>query len=230
MAKYEFLLLDADETLFDFARCERDALLDALRDAGITPNEEMIATYSEINDGFWKMLERGEIGKSELRVARFESFCRHYGFQVDVPRLAIGYTDALSTKGFLISGALEVCRELAAHCKLYIITNGIATVQRGRFEPSPLRELVQELFISEELGAEKPNSAYFEAVAAKIPNFDRKKALVVGDSLSSDMRGGVYAGIDTCWYNPKGKSAPADLPITYTVRTLEDLIPLVLGT
>lgn len=230
MAKYEFLLLDADETLFDFARCERDALLDALRDAGITPNEEMIATYSEINDGFWKMLERGEIGKSELRVARFESFCRHYGFQVDVPRLAVGYTDALSTKGFLISGALEVCRELAAHCKLYIITNGIATVQRGRFEPSPLRELVQELFISEELGAEKPNSAYFEAVAAKIPNFDRKKALVVGDSLSSDMRGGVYAGIDTCWYNPKGKSAPADLPITYTVRTLEDLIPLVLGT
>lgn len=230
MAKYEFLLLDADETLFDFARCERDALLDALRDAGITPNEEMIATYSEINDGFWKMLERGKIGKSELRVARFESFCRHYGFQVDVPRLAIGYTDALSTKGFLISGALEVCRELAAHCKLYIITNGIATVQRGRFEPSPLRELVQELFISEELGAEKPNSAYFEAVAAKIPNFDRKKALVVGDSPSSDMRGGVYAGIDTCWYNPKGKSAPADLPITYTVRTLEDLIPLVLGT
>lgn len=229
MAKYEFLLLDADETLFDFTRCEREALCDALRATGITPDEQMIAAYSKINDGYWKMLERGEIDKVTLRVARFEAFCRHYGFGVDVSRLAVGYTDALATKGYLISGALEVCRTLSAHCKLYIITNGIATVQRGRFEPSPLRAFVQELFISEELGAEKPHSAYFDAVAAGIPDFDRKKALVVGDSLSSDMRGGANAGIDTCWFNPKGKKAPADLSITYTISTLEELVPLVLG-
>ncbi len=230
MAKYEFLLLDADETLLDFPRAEREALCDALRAAGITPDEEMITTYSKINDRFWKMLERGEIGKSELRVARFDAFCRHYGFDTDVAHLAKGYTDALATKGYLIPHALEVCRTLAAHCKLYIITNGIASVQRGRFEPSPLREFVQALFISEEIGAEKPHPAYFDAVAAKIPDFDRKKALVVGDSISSDMRGGVMAGIDTCWFNPKGKSAPADLPITYTIGTLEALVPLVLGT
>ncbi len=229
VAKYEFLLLDADGTLFDFLRCEREALCDALRAAGIDPTDERIAKYSEINDGYWKMLERGEIGKAELRVARFETFCRHYGFRTDVQRLAIGYTDALSTNGFLISGALEVCRSLAAHCKLYIVTNGIATVQRGRFEPSPLREFIRELFISEELGAEKPSIVYFDAVAARIPDFDRKKALVVGDSLSSDMRGGANAGIDTCWYNPRGKAAPDDLPITYEIRALEELIPLVLG-
>ena len=229
MAKYEFLLLDADETLFDFARCEHDALCDALCEVGIEPNEEIIATYSVINDRFWKMLERGEIEKSELRVARFAEFCRHYGFQVDVPRLATGYTDALSTKGYLIPGALEACRELAKYCKLYIITNGIATVQRGRFEPSPLREFVQELFMSEEIGAEKPSSLYFDTGAARIPHFDRKKALVVGDSLSSDMRGGVKAGMDTCWFNPKAKTAPADLPITYTIAAPEELIPLVLG-
>lgn len=229
MAKYEFLLLDADETLFDFPRAEREALCDALRAMQITPDEEMIATYSKINDGYWKMLERGEIEKKALRVARFEAFCRHYGFQVDVSRLALGYTDALATKGYLISGALETCRALSAHCQLYIITNGIASVQRGRFEPSPLREFVQDLFISEEIGAEKPHPTYFEAVAAKIPDFERKKALVVGDSLSSDMRGGVMAGIDTCWFNPKGKPAPADLPITYTIGTLEALVPLVLG-
>ncbi len=229
MAKYDFLLLDADETLFDFPRAEREALCDALRAVGIAPNEEMIGKYSEINDSFWKMLERGEITKSELRVARFDAFCRHYGFAVDVSRLAVAYTDALATKGFLISGALEVCRALAAHCKLYIITNGIASVQRGRFEPSPLREFVQELFISEEMGAEKPHPAYFDAVAARIPGFNRPKALVVGDSLSSDMRGGVNAGMDTCWFNPKEKPVPADLPITYVIRTLEELVPLVLG-
>ncbi len=228
MARYEFLLLDADETLFDFPRAERAALCDALRAAGIEPNEEMVATYSKINDGFWKMLERGEIGKKELRVARFAAFCEHYGFHADVPQLALAYTDALAGKGYLLPHAVEVCRALAAHCKLYIITNGIATVQRGRFEPSPLREFVQDLFISEEIGAEKPNPAYFDAVAARIPRFDRKKALVVGDSLSSDMRGGTNAGIDTCWFNPAGKSAPADLPITYEIRTLEALVPLVL--
>ena len=230
MAKYKFLLLDADETLFDFPRAEREALCDALRAVDITPNEEMITTYSKINDGFWKMLERGEIEKNELRVARFEAFCRHYGFLTDVSSLALAYTDALSQKGYLIDGALAACRALAAHCKLYIITNGIATVQRGRFEPSPLREFVQELFISEEIGAEKPHTAYFNAVAAKIPDFDRQKALVVGDSLSSDMRGGVNAGIDTCWFNPKNKPVPADIPITYVIRTLEELIPLVLGS
>ena len=229
MAKYEFLLLDADETLFDFARCEREALCDALRVSGIEPSEDRIATYSAINDRFWKMLERGEIEKNELRVARFAEFCRHYGFEVDVPRLATGYTDALSTKGYLIPGALEVCRKLAKHCKLYIITNGIATVQRGRFEPSALRELIQELFISEEIGAEKPSSLYFDTVASRIPDFSCEKALVVGDSLSSDMRGGINAGIDTCWFNPKNKEAPKDLPITYVIRTLEALLPLVLG-
>ncbi len=229
VAKYEFLLLDADGTLFDFPRAEREALCDALRETGIDPTEERIAKYSEINDGFWKMLERGEIDKTTLRTARFEVFCKHYGIDTDVARLAKRYTDALSTKGFLISGALEVCRTLAARFKLYIITNGIATVQRGRFEPSPLREFIRELFISEELGAEKPSVIYFDAVAARIPDFDRKSALVVGDSLSSDMRGGVNAGIDTCWFNPKGKGAPADLPITYEIHALEELIPLVLG-
>lgn len=229
MAKYEFLLLDADETLFDFPRAEREAIKDALAKWNITANEEMISKYSEINDRHWKMLERGEIGKSELRVARFAAFCTYYGLDVDVPSLAIAYTDALATKGYLLPCALEVCRALATQCKLYIITNGIASVQRGRLEPSPLREFIEELFISEELGAEKPHAAYFDAVAAKIPHFDRQKALVVGDSLSSDMRGGVNAGIDTCWFNPQGKPAPADLSITYTISTLKELIPLVLG-
>lgn len=229
MGKYRFLLLDADETLFDFTRCEREALGDALRAAGIEPNEEMIAKYSEINDGYWKMLERGEIEKSELRVARFASFCSHYNFHTDVSRLAIGYTDALSTKGFLIPGALEVCRALAAECELYIVTNGIASVQRGRFEPSPLRQFIKKLFISEEIGAEKPSSLFFDAVEANIPEFDRQSALVVGDSLSSDIRGGIWAGIDTCWFNPKGKSLPADLSPTYVIHTLEELLPLVRG-
>ena len=228
MPKYDFLLLDADETLFDFPRAERDALCDALFYMGIAVNEERIATYSRINDSFWKMLERGEIGKAELRVARFEAFCKHYGFDIDVPRLALAYTDALATKGYLLPGALEVCSALAAHAQLFIITNGIASVQRGRFEPSPLRPYIQTLFVSEEIGAEKPHKAYFDTVAARIPHFERQRALVVGDSLSSDIRGGIAAGIDTCWFNPKEKALPPDLSPTYVIHSLGELIPLVL--
>ena len=130
---------------------------------------------------------------------------------------------------YLLEGALETCRALAEHAKLFIITNGIASVQRGRFEPCVLRPYITDLFISEELGAEKPQKAYFDTVAARIPCFDPQKALVVGDSLSSDIRGGIGAGIDTCWFNPKGKELPFDLSPNYVIRTLKELIPLVLG-
>ncbi len=228
MVRYPILLLDADETLFDFARAEHEALCDCLRGIGMTPDADVVRTYSEINDGFWKMLERGEIDKETLRVARFGAFCRHYDLDVDVTALAFAYTDALATKSYLLPGALETCRTLAEQCRLYIVTNGIGTVQRGRFEPSPLRPLIQDLFISEELGAEKPKKEYFDAVTTRIEGFDPRKALMVGDSLTSDIRGGINAGIDTCWLNRKGKEAPAELPITYTISTIEELVPLVL--
>lgn len=229
MPRYDTVLFDADNTLFDFLRAEREALLDALTFMGITPTEEMVQVYSAINDSFWKKLERGEITKDALRLQRFVSFCDHYGFEVDVARLAVAYTDFLSTKSHLMPGAEEICRKLSAHCRLYIITNGIASVQKGRFAPSPLYPLFKNCFISEELGYEKPHLKYFEAVRAAIPDFDPATTLVVGDSLSSDIKGGINAGLDTCWYNPSGKTAPAELPITYTVSRLEDVIPLILG-
>ena len=228
LTKYPIILLDADDTLFDFPRAEEEALCDALRKMGVSPDREMVKTYSEINDGFWKMLERGEIEKSELRVARFEAFCKHYALDVEFARLALAYTDALATKSYLLPGAMEACLELAKHCELYIITNGIATVQRGRFEPSPLCPLFKDLFISEEIGAEKPHKEYFDAVASRIAGFDPRKALVVGDSLTSDIRGGIAAGIDTCWFNRKGKPLPEDLSITYVIQRIEELLPLVL--
>jgi 2-haloacid dehalogenase len=128
-----------------------------------------------------------------------------------------------------MDGALEVCHALADHCRLYIITNGIASVQHGRLDPSSIRPYFHELFISDELGAEKPDKAFFERVAQRIPDFDPADTLVVGDSLSSDIRGGICAGLDTCWLNPNGAQAPCDVEMTYTIKRLEDVVPLVLG-
>lgn len=229
MAHYRYVLFDADNTLFDFYRAEKAALCDALAGIGIVADAETVETYSKINDRMWKMLERGEISKTALRTKRFEEFCDHYGIQTDVGALAKAYTDFLATKAFLMEGAVETCRMLAAHCELYIITNGIQSVQKGRFTRSPLVPFFKGLFVSEELGFEKPNPAYFAEVARRIPGFATQAALVVGDSLSSDIAGGIAAGIDTCWVNPVHKAAPADLPITYTVSRLEEVVPLALG-
>ena len=228
MVKYPIVLFDADNTLFDFYRAEREALCDALRAFGVEANEEKIETYSTINDALWKKLERGEVTKSALRVLRFAQFCKHYALDLDVERLAVAYTDFLSQKQYLMPGALEVCKELSKHCALYIITNGISSVQRGRFETSVLRPCFKDLFISEELGAEKPKREYFDAVAAAIPGFDPRMALVVGDSLSSDIQGGIFAGIDTCWINWKNAPLPKDLPITYVISDPREVLPLVL--
>lgn len=229
MKRYDTVLFDADNTLFDFLKSERGALIDALRHFGVEPDENMIAAYSAINEATWKRLERGEITKEELREVRFVEFCRHFGLDLDVSALAALYLERLGTKGYLLDGALEVCTALSHSCRLYIITNGIAAVQHGRFDGSPLLSLFEGMFISDELGAEKPTRAYFDAVAAAIPDFDPARTLVVGDSLTSDIAGGIGAGLDVCWYNPKGKTAPSDLAITYMVEKLEEIVPLVLG-
>lgn len=230
MTRYSTILFDVDNTLLDFDRSEHTAILETIRQMGIEPTEEMARVYSEINNNAWKRLERGEITKDALRVLRFSEFCDHYGFSIDPERFADTYIELLSQQSFLMEGAIDVCRALAPHCRLYVITNGIASVQQRRFDPSPLRPFFSDVFISGEIGAEKPSAAFFDTVAARIPNFDPDNTLVIGDSLTSDIRGGINAGMDTCWFNRKGAKAPEDMPITYTVEALMDIVPLVLET
>ena len=229
MKRYKTILFDADNTLLDFLRSERAALTDTLTAMGVRFNEEMLSVYSRINDSAWKRLERGAITKQELRTLRFREFCDCFKLALDATTMADTYLRLLSTKSFLLPGAVDVCQKLAEHCRLYIITNGISSVFHGRFDCTPLFSLFLDTFVSEEIGCEKPAKAYFEAVATRISDFDPATTLVVGDSLTSDVAGGINAGLDTCWLNTTGKEAPADMPITYTVKQLEDVVPLVLN-
>ena len=229
MARFQTLLLDADNTLFDFSRSEREALTVALKKHALPVTEDIIKTYSEINDRMWKRLERGEISKLQLREARFRELCAVFDWQTDTASLSEGYMEALSRQVFYIEDAVRVCRTLAEHCKLYIVTNGIAAVQRKRFSASLLPLYCERVFISEEIGFEKPAKAYFDAVADKIENFSAAEALVVGDSLTSDIRGGINAGLATCWF-AAGKTLPGGAPVPdFTIHRLEELLPLVLG-
>ena len=221
--RYKTLLMDADNTLLDFTKSEHDAIAETFARFGLPHDDATIAVYSRVNDAHWKMLERGEIEKKVLMWKRFEAFCACTGLEADPKALAADYLRTLSTKSYMIDGALEVCQTLAKQCRMYVITNGDKRVQEGRFTPSPLAKYFEAAYISEVVGFEKPDIRYFEAVMRDIPDFDPATTLVVGDSLTSDIRGGINAGLDTCWYNPKGKSLPADIPVTYVIDDLAKL-------
>lgn len=225
---YHIALMDADNTLLDFTRSEHDALCDCLRMRGLPCHKAVTDRYAAINDGYWKRLERGEVSREALRIWRFASFFEEFGFTHDPEAMADDYMAALATKSYLMDGALEFCRHIYGKCRLYLITNGNTFVQKGRFDPCPLAPMFEACFISEEMGCAKPEKAYFDAVAACIPHFDPADTIVIGDSLSSDVKGGINAGLDTCWFNPKKKAAPEGWPITYIAHSFDEIERIIL--
>ncbi|MCE1196668.1 YjjG family noncanonical pyrimidine nucleotidase [bacterium] len=238
MKTYELLLLDADETLFDFRRAEAFALEGAFAERGLAATPEAVARYDAINKDIWRRLERGEIDQATLKVERFALLFAEMGVALDAADFSDLYLAWLGRGSFLLPGAEELCAYLAAKYRLAIVTNGIAAVQRPRFEVSPIRRHFEAIVISEEVGAAKPHPAIFERACEALGVFDKSKVLMIGDSLSSDIAGGAAYGVDTCWLNPGG--APAAGPAggrapsavggfapTYVVRDLAELRALL---
>ncbi len=225
--KYEFLLFDADHTLFDFKTGEYYALKEALEYLGLPNTDAHIERYSDINVKYWKMLERGEIDKKSLMLARFVEFAREYGFEDKAEELSDLYMSNLSHEAQLFDGALEMVAELSKKYRLFIITNGVKSTQDGRFGISPITKYFEKIFISEVIGYEKPHKEFFDAVESGIDGYCREKAIVIGDSLSSDIKGAINAGIDCIWYNPIKKDAPNDWDITYTVESFEEILDIL---
>ena len=202
MPRYEVVLFDADHTLFDFDRAEREALRQTLEEAGLPADGETEARYLSINRALWNRLDRGEVRREWLVVERFAALLRALGRTGDAAALNRAYLDHLGEGSYLLPGAQALCRALAPRCTLAIVTNGVARAQRRRFEASPLNGLIPWLFISEELGASKPDSAFFAPVLRTLGKPDPRRVLMVGDNLLADIQGGIQAGLDTAWYNP----------------------------
>ena len=223
----EFLLLDLDDTILDFHMQESVAIRKTLLGAGIEPTDENCALYSKINLRYWKMLELGEVTREELIWQRFAELFAVLGVAADPKETAEKYMDHLSEGHYFLPGAEEAVKTLSKKYKLYLASNGAGRVQVSRIASAKLAPYFQDIFISEEMGANKPDKAYFDGCFAKIPNFDPKKAMIVGDSLSSDIRGGKNAGIYTCWVNPMGKRArPEDQP-DYEIKSIAKLEELL---
>lgn len=225
---YKFLLFDLDNTLLDFEAAEELALDELLKEQEVEAIEAYKAYYKPMNQSMWQDLEQGKIAKSELVNTRFSKLFSHFGREVDGKDLAKAYQDHLSKQGQLYHGARELLVDLIDRgYQLYAATNGIAAIQKGRLKVSALEPFFQKIFISEEVGSQKPEVAFYHHIANSIPGFNKSQALMIGDSLSADIKGGNDFGIDTVWYNPKKNQKSSSVHPTYEVSSYQMLLDLL---
>lgn len=224
--RYKVLLIDADDTLLDFQKCEQVAINDTFKKYGLAFNEAIFEIYKKHNHALWAAFERGEVSKKEILEKRFRNTFEELGYR-DVPSsFEEDYQKALGEGGYLLPNVEKVLEQLSSKCSIYIATNGVKATQRSRLVKSGILKYIKDVFISEEIGAQKPQKEYFEAVFAKLGDVNKEEILMVGDSLGSDIQGGVNAGIDTCWLNLHKKEST--LP-TYEIHEISELANLVLA-
>ena len=225
----EFLFLDLDDTILDFHKAERIAIRKAIRDFGVEPTEEVLARYHVINKWHWEQLELGKLTRAEVLENRFGVLFDELGVAADKTACARAYEKNLSVGHYFLPGAEEAVDTLSKKFRLFLASNGTASVQKGRMTSANLYRFFEKVFVSQEIGHNKPSLAYFEGCFAQIPGFDPEKAMIVGDSLSSDIKGGINAGIKTCWVNPNHAAAPGDIRPDYEIEALHQL-PALLET
>lgn len=227
MKKYEVILMDVDGTLLDFNKAEERGIEILLAHFGVPVTEENKERYHTLNQSYWRRLEQGEFTRDQILALRFEDFFGGFGISVDGKEVDRLYRQQLDQSADLIQGAKEILAYLKEKYLLYVVTNGVASTQYRRLESSGLSGFFDGIFISEEAGFQKPAKEFFEYCFRKMGRSDTENMLIVGDSLTSDMKGGNTAGIDTCWYNPAGTPNTSDVKVSFEIRTLEELKNLV---
>lgn len=226
---YEFLFLDLDDTILDFHKAERIALSKTIREFGAEPTEEVLHRYHLINKAHWEMLERGELTRDEVLVNRFGALFGELGMDIDARKCAKVYERNLSIGHYFLPGAEEAVECLSQKYRLFLASNGTASVQKGRMTSANLYRFFEKVFVSQEIGYNKPSKDYFERAFAQIEGFDKHKAIIVGDSLSSDILGGNNAGIATCWVNPTHAQRKPGIRVDYEIEALAQLPALLEG-
>ena len=229
MSKYKYLLWDIDGTILNFEKAEKRAIRTLFEKFNLGEcTDEMLSHYIEINKKYWKLLECGKMEKERILVERFVEFFLKEGIRTDAAsefnkayQLALGDTIAFN------DDALEIIKTQKKNYQIIIVTNGTAIAQKKKLERSGLDKIADNIFISEEVGYEKPSIHFFERVIAKAGIDDVSQAVIIGDSLTSDIQGGVNAGIDTCWYNPKEDVNDTNLNPTYMIKNLHELCGIV---
>ena len=226
-ARQPVVLLDLDNTILDFNTAERAALSRALGELGLPVSDEIAALYNRINIRHWEMLEDGILTRDEVLVKRFEALYREAGMEADAFRTQALYESLLSEGHWFLPGAEALLETLKGRCRMFLCSNGTASVQEGRIASAGIGPYFEQIFVSEHMGANKPEKRYFDLCFAQIPDFDRERCVMLGDSLTSDIRGGINAGVKTCWFNPRRKPNPGPIRPDYEIHELSDFPPLL---
>lgn len=231
MKNIKYILWDIDGTLLDFDFAEEEAIRTCFRDFKLGDcNNQMIERYKEINKKYWQRLEKGEISKKEVLEGRFYEFFSNYGLEVSIAsEFNKAYQIYLGNIVRYNKHAQEIIQALKGKYLQFATTNGTAIAQHMKLAKSGLEQIFDDIFISEEMGVEKPSIKYFEKVFEKIGSNNRKEYLIIGDSLTSDMQGGNNAGIMTCWFNPKGKNKDKNVEIDFEIADLKELVGILLN-
>lgn len=219
----EYLFLDLDDTILDFHKAERIALTKTLRDFGLEPTDAVLSRYHIINKQHWERLERKELTREEVQVGRFRVLFAELGLDVDAPAVMKAYERNLGIGHYFLPGAQETVERLFGRYRLFIASNGTASVQHSRLTSADLYKYFEKVFISQDIGHNKPTKEFFDGCFSQIPGFDPARAMMVGDSLTSDILGGIQSGMKTCWVNPTHAPARADIQADYEIENITQL-------
>ncbi len=221
------IFFDIDDTLLDFKRAESVALKKALGDFGISLDDETVRKYSRINSLQWEKLERGELTREEVLVSRFEIFFSELGIDASAYEAQAKYEYLLGVGHYFIDGAPELLESLYGKYRLYIASNGTKSVQDRRIASAGIARYFDGIFVSQCIGADKPQREFFNRCFARIEDFKSDEAIIIGDRLSSDILGGINAGIKTCWFNPNDEPPREDIVPDYEIKKLSELPELL---
>ena len=222
-----YVLFDVDDTLLDFGKAEAAAIRKTFERICIPVTDELIRRYSEINAQQWSRFEKGEITREKLLTERFDILFSELGINVPSEMAQASYEYLLGIGHYFVDGAEELLEALKDKYELYIVSNGNASVQDRRLKSAGIIPYFKDIFISERVGFNKPSAEFFEACFERIPGFEKDKAVIVGDRLSSDILGGINAGVKTCWFNPRGDAPDPDIPADYEIKHLSELPALL---
>lgn len=224
---FDFLFLDLDNTILDFDKAEQVAIPKTLAAFGVTVTQESLQRYHLINKNSWEMMGRGEIPRSIVGMHRFAAFFADQGIQADAWACEPLYQKNLAIGHYFLPGAEEAVKNLSKKYRLFLASNGTASVQEGRMTSANLYPYFEKVFNSQQIGANKPSNEYFDRCFAQIPDFDPQKAMIVGDSLTSDILGGIHAGIATCWVNPSHLPGREDIRPDFELEGIYQLEALL---
>lgn len=221
------ILFDLDDTLFDFHKAEKIAIEKTLKIAGVVPSKDLLSKYSRVNLSQWKLLELGRLTRDEVKLRRFQLFFEENGIDFPAKKAAATYEQLLGIGHYFIDGAENIIQELYGRYRLYIVSNGTLSVQTSRIKSSGIAKYFDNIFISEEIGYNKPDRKFFDACFGQIKDFKHDETIIVGDSLSSDIKGGINCGITTVWFNPNHALNNTDIKPSHEIDSLESLLSVL---